>query len=83
MDNFNSLTKHINYEAYKKVILNKILSDMSIKAIIDFDYLNGNVMHVLVSNLRKTLLRMSKSKDDPTLKRSSIIMILNSDVEQV
>ena len=65
------------------VIYNGILSDSSIKDLMNIDYLNGNVMHVLVSNLRKTLLRMSKSKDDPTLKRSSIIMILNSDVEQV
>ena len=56
---FNIVTKHISYED-RKVILNGILSDPSIKDIIDLDDLNGNVTNVLVNNLRKTLFGMSK-----------------------
>ena len=65
---FNSLTKHISYED-KKVVLNGILSDTSIKDIIGFDDLNENVTNVLVNNLKKTLLSMSKSEDGLVLKR--------------
>ena len=49
---FNILTKQIRYED-NKVILNGILNDPSIKDIIDFDGLNGNVTNVLVNNIKK------------------------------
>ena len=65
---FNSLTKHINFED-KKVIVNGILIDLSIKAIIDFDDLNGNLI--------KPLHGMRKSEYDLVLKRSSLMMLLN------
>ena len=64
------------------VIYNGILSDSSIKDLMNIDYLNGNVTNVLVNNLRKTLLAMSKSEDDIILKRYSLIMMLNSDVDK-
>ena len=71
---FNSLTKHINFED-KKVIVNGILIDLSIKAIIDFDDLNGNLI--------KPLHGMRKSEYDLVLKRSSLMMLLHSDVNSL
>ena len=68
MEYFNSLTKHNNYEE-NNVILSWILSDTSTKDIIDIDDLNENVTNVLVNNLKKTLLSMSKSEDGLVLKR--------------
>ena len=50
MEYFSSLTKQIGYEV-KTVIQNTILSDLSIKNIIDIDDLNGNVTNVLVNHL--------------------------------
>ena len=79
---WNNLTKHIKNED-KKVILNGILNDPSINDIIDFDGLNGNVTNVLVNNLWNSLVNMSKSEDDIVLKRSSLMMLLNSDVDNL
>ena len=80
MEYFDSLTNHINYEE-EKVILNGIWSDSLIKDIIY--YLNGNITIILVNNLRKTQLNMSKSKDDRNLKRTWLMMILNSVVHKL
>ena len=60
MEYFSSLTKQIGYEV-KTVIQNTILSDLSIKNIIDIDDLNENITNVLVNHLRKTLLVTYKS----------------------
>ena len=60
----------------KKIILNGVLSDPSIKDITDIGDLNCNITHMLVSNLRETILPM-KFEDDFIPKRSSLMMILN------
>ena len=82
IDYFNHPTKHIRYRD-KKVILNGILNDPSIKDIVDFDCLNGNVTNVLVNNIQNSLVNMSKLEDDLVLKRSSLMMLLNSDVDDL
>ena len=58
-----------------------MLSDPSIKAIIDIDDLNGNVTNVLVNNLRKHYWAWASLKDVLILKRYSLMMILNSNVD--
>ena len=49
----------------------------------NIDDLNGNETHVLVSNLRKTLLIMSKFEDDLILKISNPMMILSMDIKHI
>ena len=55
----------------------------STKDIIDIDDLNENVTNVLVNNLRKTILGMSKFEGDIVFKRCSSMMLLNSDVDNL
>ena len=76
---FNDLTKHASNED-KKVILNRILNEPSIRELVDSDGLNSNLTSVLVNNLRNSFVNMSKSEDDLVLKRSSLMMLLNNDV---
>ena len=79
---FNDLTKHASNED-KKVILNRILNEPSIRELVDSDGLNSNLTSVLVNNLRNSFVNMSKSEDDLVLKRSSLMMLLNSDVDDL
>ena len=72
---FNDLTKHTSNED-KKVILDSILNDPSIRELVDFDGLNSNLTYVLVNNLRNSFVNMSKPDDDLVLKRSSLMMLL-------
>ena len=82
MEYFNSSTKHTGYED-EKVALDGVLSDLSIEDIIEFVDLNGNETNALVNNLKTILLSMSKYEDDLVLKRSSLMMLLNSDVDDL
>ena len=79
---FNDFTKHTSNED-KKVILNRILNDPSIRELVDSDGLNSNLTFVLVNNLRNSFANMRKSEDDVVLKRSSLMMLLNSDVDNL
>ena len=63
---FNDLTKHTSNED-KKVILNRILNDPSIRELVYSNGLNSNLTSVLVNNLRNSFVEMSKSKDDLVL----------------
>ena len=82
VDYFNVLTKHINNEDMK-VIFSGILNDPSIKELFDFDGFNGNLTFVLVNNLRNSLVNMSRSEDDIVLKRFSLMVLLNIDVDDL
>ena len=57
------MTKHASNED-KKVILNRILNEPSIRELVDSDGLNSNLTSVLVNNLRNSFVNMSKSEDD-------------------
>ena len=82
VDYFNVQTKHISNEE-KKVVLYGICNDPSIKDLVDCDGLNANISSILVNNLRNSFVSMSRSEDDLVLKRSSLMMLLNSDVDDI
>ena len=82
VDYFNVQTKHITNEE-KKVVLYGILNDPSIKDLVDCDGLNANLSSILVANLRNSFVSMNRSEDDLVLKRSSLMMLLNSDVDDI
>ena len=82
VDYFNVQTKHISNEE-KKVVLYGILNDPSIKDLVDYDGLNANISSILVNNLRNSFVSMNRSEDDLVLKRSSLMMLLNSDVDDI
>ena len=71
----NYLTKHTSNE-HKKVILNRILNDPSIRELVDSNGLNSNLTSVLVNNLRNSFVNMRMLEDDLVLKRSSLMMCL-------
>ena len=78
----HDLTKHTSNED-NKVVLNRILNDPSTRELVDYDSLNSILTSVLVNNLRNSFVNMTKSEDDLFLKRSSLMMLLNSDVDDL
>ena len=61
-----------------------LISSSTIRSIgLNSNGLNSNLASVLVNNLRNSFVNMRKSEDDPVLKRSSLMMLLNSDVDDL
>ena len=75
---FHTIAKPFSHEM-RKIILNRVLLDPHMK---DLHHINPNEFEtsLIIKNLRRTLQNMSRSEDDLMLKRSSLMMILNSEM---